>query len=116
MISKAGQHVPEGRTVWEVFGALENPLPQEDGVVYPSDPLADWLHLTTNEEVDGFLRLMGAKPIRLLVCLHRDPEARVPDMPPSEEVPHPDKFYFSVDMFDKDEWEQDLIEDSDAES
>ena len=37
-------------------------------------------------------------------------------MPPPEEVPHPDKFYFSADMFDKDEWEQDLVEDSDAES
>ena len=37
-------------------------------------------------------------------------------MPPLEEVPHPDKFYFSADMFDKDEWEQDLVEDSDAES
>ena len=37
-------------------------------------------------------------------------------MPSLEEVPHPGKFYFSADMFDKDEWEQDLVEDSDAES
>ena len=116
VISKTGQRVPEGHTVREVFGALENPLPRKDGVVYPNDPPADWLRLTTDEEVDGFLRLTEAKPIRLLVCLHRDPGAQVPDMPPPEEVPHPDKFSFSADMFDKDEWEQDLVEDSDAES
>ncbi len=118
VISKAGQRVPEGRTVREVFGALENPLPGVNGVVHSNDPPADWLRLTTDEEVDGFLRLTGAKPIRLLVCLHRDPRAipREPDTPPPEEVPHPGKFYFSADMFDKDEWEQDLVEDSDAES
>ena len=118
VISKAGWRVPEGRTVCEVFGGLENPLPREDGVVDPNDPPTDWLRLTTDEEVDGFLRLMGAKPIRLLVCLHRDPRAvpRVPDTPPPEEDPHPGKFYFSADMFDKDKWEQDLVEDSDAES
>ena len=37
-------------------------------------------------------------------------------MPPPEEVPHLGKFYFSVDMFDQDKWEQNLVEDSDTES
>ena len=75
VISKATWHVPEEHIVREVFGTLENLLPREDGVVDPNDPPADWLHLTTDKEVDGFLRLMGAKPIRLLVCLHQDPRA-----------------------------------------
>src|SRR5258705_5990268 len=56
VISKDGWHVPEGRTVREVFGALENPLPRDNGVVDPNEPPADWLRLTTTGGVDGFFR------------------------------------------------------------
>ena len=59
------QYIPDGRTVREIQGGMDNPL-----TLRPWAP-ADITSLTTDAEVGAFLQMTEAKPILLLIILHR---------------------------------------------
>jgi len=61
-------YMPAGRTVRQILTALKYP------VAGSSQP-TDWSSLRSDEEVVAFLQMTNAKPIRLLIVLHRPPSA-----------------------------------------
>ena len=63
---KVSAHIPEGRKVRELIGELENP-PAADA----SKPPTDTSHIRSDEDLDAFLRLTEAKPIKILAMLHK---------------------------------------------
>ena len=63
---KISAHILEGRKVRELIGALENP-PAADA----SKPPTDTSHIRSTEDLDAFLRLTEAKPIKILAILHK---------------------------------------------
>ena len=62
---KISAHIPEGRKVRELIGALENPSAAE-----ASKPPTDISHIRSNEDLDAFLCLTEAKPIKILAILY----------------------------------------------
>ena len=62
---KISTNIPEGRKVRELIVALENP-PAADA----SKPPTDTSHIRSDEDLDAFLGLTEAKPIKILAILH----------------------------------------------
>ena len=75
----AKDYIPDGRSIREILGALEDP-PAGNSVA------ADWTKMQTDAEVYTFLRITKANPIRLLLVLHRNDGT--PDTPIAG-VPNP---------------------------
>jgi len=94
--------MPAGRTVREILAALEDP-------VAPINQPTDWTSLRSDEEVIAFLRMTNAKPIRLLIVLHRPPGAA-----PVSPIPTGLEAWFPVDKFKPLLECDDPIEDSDT--
>jgi len=95
-------YMPAGRTVWEILATLEDP-------VAPVNQPADWTSLQSDEEVVAVLRITNAKPICLLIVLHRSPSAA-----PVSPIPTGLEAWFSVDKFKPPLEYDDPIENSDA--
>ena len=94
-------YVPAGRTVREILGILEDLDPTV--TTRPSD----WMRLTDDVEVDAFLTMTTAKPIRILFVLHRN------DGNPNSPLPGNDT-YFPADKFAPSELYDEYAEDTDA--
>ena len=97
----AKDYIPDGRSIREILGALEDP-PAGNSVA------ADWTKMQTDAEVYAFLRMTKANPIRLLLVLHRNDGT--PDIPIAG-VPNP---YFAPNRFEPAEVYDDPAEDCDA--
>ena len=97
----AKTYIPQGQSIREILGALEDPT-----AANPSIP-ADWTSLKTDAEVAAFLKMTYANPIRLLLVLHHN-DAR-PDTP----LPDAGDKYFPEDHFTPEMYD-DPCEDSDA--
>ena len=95
-------YLPQGRTIREIHGALEDP----DLLIDMNLP-TDWMSLKTDAEVKAFLVHTKSQPIRLLVVMHRDDGTQ--DSPP----PDPAVAYFATTEFDPPETYDDPAEDSD---
>ena len=63
---KISAHIPNGRKVLEIIVALDNANPNNNP---PAS--ADTSNITSNNDLDAFLRHTGVKPIKLLVILHK---------------------------------------------
>ena len=96
-------HIPQGRTVREILAALE--YPAHANLQVP----ADWTKLHTEGEVSVFLAMTRAKPISLLIVLHKSDGA--PDTPvPTDPNPYFDKNRFApVEMYDNPAEESDAV-------
>ncbi|KAF8424471.1 hypothetical protein BGX38DRAFT_1279386 [Terfezia claveryi] len=70
-------------------------------------------HIRSDDELDAFLRLTEARPIKLLIVLYRDPAVRANSPPPA--VYNASTYYFNLDRFDGPEYYMDEIEDSEEE-
>lgn len=103
---KISSHLPDGRKVREIIGALENAADGQDGP-------ADTTIIRSDEDLDAFLRLTESKPIKLLVVLHRLAADGVNTPPPVGS--NADKYYFRLGRFDGPEYYADELEDSDEE-
>ena len=97
----AKDYIPDGRSIREILGALEDPPAGNSVAAY-------WTKMQTDAEVYPFLRMTKANPIRLLLVLHRNDGT--PDTPIAR-VPNP---YFAPDRFEPAEVYDDPAEDSDA--
>lgn len=101
---KISPYLPVGRKVREVIGALDN---VSDATKLPSDTS----RIQSDEGLDAFLRLTEAKPIKLLIILHRQPgggaNTPVAGAPPN--------YYFAPGRFDGPEYYIDEMEDSEEE-
>jgi len=95
-------YMSAGRTVREILAALEDP-------VTPVNQSVDWTSLRSDEEVVAFLRMTNAKPIRLLIVLHRPPGAA-----PVSPIPTGLEVWFPVDKFEPPLEYDDPIKDSDV--
>ena len=95
------RYVPAGRTVREILGALEDLDPAV--TTRPSD----WMRLTDDAEVDAFLTITTAKPIRICFVLHRN------DGNPNSPLPGNDT-YFPADKFAPPDLYDEYAEDTDA--
>lgn len=95
----AKQYIPAGRTIREIQGALADLDNANPGIP------EDYTILKTDAEVDAFLKLTAAQPIRLLLIMHRNDGTR--------DTPGPEP-YFAEDQFDPPEMYDDPCEDSDA--
>ena len=97
----AKTYIPQGRSIREILGALEDPT-----AANPSVP-ADSTSLKTDAEVAAFLKMTHANPIRLLLVLHRN------DARPNTPLPDAGDTYFPEDHFTPAMYD-DPWEDSDA--
>ena len=95
-------YLPQGRTIREIRGALEDLDPLVD-VTLPTD----WMSLKTDAEVKAFLVHTKSQPIRLLVVMHRN-DGTQNSPPPDPAVP-----YFATTEFHLPETYHDPVEDSD---
>ncbi|RPB21815.1 hypothetical protein L211DRAFT_851266 [Terfezia boudieri ATCC MYA-4762] len=103
IVDKIRKRIPAGRKVRAIYRALDNPnLPN---AIPPAT------RLQSDEEVQAFLELSSAKPIRIQVILYRDPDLvpLVADSPPPDDGP-----YFAVDFLDAVEEYMAPAEDSDS--
>ena len=73
---KFSTHLPDGRKVRETLGALTNTDPTKTTV---EQPPSDVTHICYNDDLDAFLRLTKAKPIKLQIILHK---LKGPNTPP----------------------------------
>ena len=105
---KISAKIPNGRSVHEIIGALENARPGSE-TAQPSDVA----HLRSDDDVDTFLRLTEAKPIKLLIILHRKIALRNTPPPPGEVN---DGYYFNPTRFDGPEYHLKKLDDSDEET
>ncbi|KAF8426777.1 hypothetical protein BGX38DRAFT_1301530 [Terfezia claveryi] len=102
--------LPDGQKMREIIGSLEDPDP------VAGDPLMippQTTHIRSDDELDAFLRLTEARPIKLLIVLHRDPAVRANSPPPA--VCNVSMYYFNLGRFDGPEYYMDEIEDSEEE-
>ncbi|KAF8426000.1 hypothetical protein EV426DRAFT_710467 [Tirmania nivea] len=106
---KVSTHLPDGRKVREIVGALNNAEDATDVFLAPTDVT----HIRSDDELDAFLRLSDAKPIKLLVILHRDPAIRANTPPPQGS--NINTYYFNLGRFDGPEYYVDELENSDEE-
>jgi len=106
---KVSSHLPDGRKVREIIVALEDAGDAEDVNQTP----ADATHIRSDDEMDAFLRLTEAKPIKMLVILHRKRGTRANTAPPAG--CNLQKYYFDLKRFDSPEYYLDQVEDSDEE-
>ena len=104
---KISPHLPEGRKVREIIGALTNSQPGEGGA--PSDVT----HLRSDEDLNAFLQLTQVKPIKLLVILHKK-QVDGANTPPPENT-NKKTYYFDHRRFDGREYYVDEVEDSEEE-
>lgn len=104
---KISPHLPDGRKVREIIGALANAGPMTGGM--PSDVT----HIRSDEDLNAFLQLTEAKPIKLLVTLHKR-QADGENTPPPEES-NVGTYYFDLRRFDGREYYMDELEDSEEE-
>ncbi|RPB18640.1 hypothetical protein L211DRAFT_853934 [Terfezia boudieri ATCC MYA-4762] len=103
IVDKIRERIPAGRKVRAIYGALDNPN--------PPNAIPPATCLQSDEEVQAFLELSSAKPIRIQVILYRDPNLvpLVADSSPSDDGP-----YFAADFLDAVEEYMDPAEDSDS--
>jgi len=107
---KVSAHLPDGRKVREIIGALENAGAENDAGDYTP---ADVTHIRSDDELDGFLRLTEAKPVKILVILHSNTPNRANTPPPRGA--NKETYYFKVGRFDGPEYYIDVVEDSEEE-
>ena len=103
---KISAHIPEGRKVRELIRALENP-PAADA----SKPPTDTSQNRSDEDLDAFLRLAEAKPIKMLAILHKLAADEGSTPPPTGAI----NYYFPLGRFDGSEYYMDDVEDSEEE-
>ena len=108
---KISSELPQGRKVREIIGALANAPPDNNGVIPPLHTPADVTHIRSDEDLDAFLRLTEAKPIKFLVILHKVGGANTP--PPQGR--NAGTYYFDVARFDEPEYYNEEVEDSEEE-
>jgi len=106
---KVSSHLPDGQKVREIIEALEDAGDIED----VNDTPADATHIRSYDELDTFLRLTEAKPIKKLVILHRKRGTRANSALPAGG--NLQKYYFDLKHFDGPEYYVDEVEDSDEE-
>ena len=106
---KVSGHLPDGWKVREIIGALEDAGENNDAGNHTP---ADVTHIISDDELDGFLRLTEAKPVKILVILHSG-AGRVNTPPPTGA--NKETYYFKVVRFDGPEYYVDVVEDSDEE-
>ncbi|RPB18166.1 hypothetical protein L211DRAFT_854394 [Terfezia boudieri ATCC MYA-4762] len=102
IVDKIWERIPTGRKVRAIYGALDNPN--------PPNAIPPATRLQSDEEMQAFLELSSAKPIRIQVILYRDPDL-VPLVVDS--LPPDDSPYFAADFLDAVEEYIDPAEDSD---
>ena len=83
-------HIQNGRKVGEIIEALDNAGPNNN---LPAP--ADTSNITSDNDLDAFLRLTEAKPIKLLVRLHNLAGLNSPTPPGSGS-----NYYFPLGRFD----------------
>ena len=103
---KISAHIPEGRKVRELIGALENSPATE-----LSKPPTDTSHIRSDEDLDAFLCLTEARPIEILAILHKLAVDGGSTPPP----PGTTNYYFPLGRFDGPEYYMDDVEDSEEE-
>ena len=103
---KMSAHIPEGRKVRELIGALEN-LPAPDA----SKPPTDTSHIRYDEDLDAFLHLTEAKHIKILAILHKLAADGGSTPPPTGAT----NYYFPLGRFNSPEYYMDDVEDSEEE-
>ncbi|RPB18289.1 hypothetical protein L211DRAFT_854255 [Terfezia boudieri ATCC MYA-4762] len=107
---KVSSQLPDGWKVREIIGSLEDPDPAAgDPLIIPIATT----HIRSDDELDAFLRLTEARPIKLLIVLHRDPAVRANSPPPAG--CNTNTYYFNLGRFDGPEYYMDEIEDSEEE-
>ncbi|RPB18117.1 hypothetical protein L211DRAFT_854446 [Terfezia boudieri ATCC MYA-4762] len=101
IVDKIRERIPARRKIWVIYGALDNPN--------PPNAIPPATRLQSDEEVQAFLELSSAKPIRIQVILYRDPDLvpLVADSPPPDDGP-----YFAADFLDAVEEYMDPAKDS----
>jgi len=92
--------------VREIIGVLEVARDVEDVNLTPADDT----HRRSDDELDAFLCLTEAKPIRMLVFLHRKSGTRANSALPAE--CHLLKYYFNLKQFEGPVYYVDEVEDS----
>ena len=103
---KISAHITEGRKVRELIGALENPR-----AANASKPLTDTSHIRSDEDLDAFLCLTEAKPIKILSIIHKlAADAGSPPTPTGAT-----NYYVPLGRFDGSECYMDDVEDSEEE-
>ena len=107
--AKFSSHLPEGRKVREIIGSLENPPPGDGGADQESP---DSTHIRSDNDLDAFLRLTQASPVRLLIILHKIAADGANTPPPTGSS---SRYYFHLGRFDKSQCYIDEVEDSDEE-
>ncbi|RPB19374.1 hypothetical protein L211DRAFT_853190 [Terfezia boudieri ATCC MYA-4762] len=103
IVDKIRERIPAERKVRAIYGALDNPNPPNE--IPPAT------RLQFDEEVQAFLELSSAKPIRIQVILYRDLDL-VPLV--ADSLPPDDGPYFAADFLDAVEEYMDPAEDSDS--
>jgi hypothetical protein len=104
---KLSSELPDGRKVREIIGALQDAAADADAMQKPGRTT----RIRSDDELDAFLRLTKAKPIKLLIILHRKP-ADGNNTPPPQGMT---TYYFKPGRFDGPEYYDDPLEDSGEE-
>ena len=105
---KFSSQLPEGRRVREIMGALSDPA-ADTGV---NQKPGRTTRIRSDDELDAFLRMTQAKPIKLLIILHKKPEDGNNTPPPQGMNA---TYYFKPGRFDGPEYYDDPLEDSGEE-
>ena len=71
LLVKVSAYVQDERKVREIISALANPQPDNAGFVLLKQTQLDTIHIRSDKDLDAFLRLTDAKPIKLFIILHR---------------------------------------------
>ena len=106
LYQKISAKIPNGRRVREIIGALQNAMPDSQIATW-----SDAVHLQSDDDVNTFLRLTEAKPVKLLIILHRNDVGRNTPLG-RDNIEH----YFPPSRFDSPEYYIDPAEDSDEEA
>ena len=106
-------HLADGRKVREIIGALANPVPDAAGVIPPEQVPSDVTDNRSDEDLDAFLRLTEAKPIKFLIMLHQLAADGVNTPPPAGS--NANTYYVNLGKFDGPEYYVDDVEDSEKE-
>ena len=110
---KVSAHLADGRKVREIIGALANLVPDAAGVIPTEQVPSDVTHIRSDEDLDAFLRLTEAKPITLLIVLHKLAADGVNTLRPAGS--NANTYNFNLGRFHRPEYYVDDIEDSEAE-
>ena len=109
---KVSTHLLDGRKVREIIGTLANPQPYNAGVVPPKQTQSETTYIRSDKDLDVFLQLTDAQPIKLLIILHMLVQDG-PNTPPLSGT-NANTFYFPLSHFDGPEYYVDSLGDSDA--